>query len=119
MAQGSKINDSDFQIIILGSLPAEWSSYISTLYEQKFSAEVIAKLTMHDTTPACHRKPTSQTMHTLATVQSKWQEAPSYAQTQLVEELDTLLTGGGMEGQYPDWWKKKSNVSTNRNNGSA
>ena len=39
---------------------------MSTLYEQKTSADVIVQLTMHDATIARHRKPTIQTTQALA-----------------------------------------------------
>ena len=42
IGQGRKIDDLEFRTIILGSMPMEWSIYISTLYEQKTSADVIA-----------------------------------------------------------------------------
>ena len=42
IGQGSKIDDLEFCTIILGSMPREWPIYISTLYEQKTSADVIA-----------------------------------------------------------------------------
>ena len=42
IGHGSKIDDSEFHTIILGSMPREWSIYISTLYEQKTSVDVIA-----------------------------------------------------------------------------
>ena len=54
MAQGSNIDDSEFHTIILGSMPQKWSIYVSTLYEQKASADVVARLAMHDATLAHH-----------------------------------------------------------------
>ena len=42
IGQGSKINDLEFHTIILGPMPREWLIYISTLYEQKTSVDIIA-----------------------------------------------------------------------------
>ena len=38
---GAKINDVDFHMIILSSLPASWDSVVGTLYEVKSSGDII------------------------------------------------------------------------------
>ena len=47
-AQGRKITDDDFRLIVIASMPKEWNVYISTLDTFKTSAEVITKLHSHD-----------------------------------------------------------------------
>ena len=47
-AQGGKITDDDFRLIVITSMPKEWNVYISTLDTFKTSAEVITKLHSHD-----------------------------------------------------------------------
>jgi len=52
-------------------MPGEWSIYVSTLYKQKTSVDVIARLAMHDATIAHHRKPSPQTAQALTMTQIK------------------------------------------------
>ena len=47
-AQGGKITDEDFRLIMIASMPKEWNIYISTLDLSATSAEIIAKLYSHD-----------------------------------------------------------------------
>ena len=44
---GAKIDDVDFRMIVLSSLPTSWDSVVGTLYEAKSSADVINRLMIH------------------------------------------------------------------------
>ena len=47
-AQGGMMTDADFRIIILTSMPREWTTFVTTLYSLKTSAEVVIQLKIHD-----------------------------------------------------------------------
>ena len=67
-AQGGKITDEDFRLIVITSMPKEWNIFISTLDAFKTPAKIIAKLHSHDALLARDRKPTAiQTVQALAT----------------------------------------------------
>jgi hypothetical protein len=110
-AQGGKIADEDFRLIVIASMPKEWNIYISTLDNYKTSAEVIAKLQSHDALLARDRKPVAvQTVQALATSRNPRSDLvctnPVCGRTG--HTIDKCFKpGGGMAGQYPDWWKKK------------
>jgi len=42
--QGGAMTDADFCIVILASMPKEWTTFVTTLYPLKTSAEVIVQL---------------------------------------------------------------------------
>ena len=46
-AAGANIEDTDFHMILLSSLPTSWDSLIATLYDAKSLADIITRLTMH------------------------------------------------------------------------
>ena len=110
IGQGSKINDSEFRTIILGSMPREWSIYISTLYEQKTSADVIARLTMHDATIARHWKPAIQTTQALATIHQRTTRSTLVCLNPVCQRVGHTIDK--CLGQYPDWWKKRGNATS-------
>jgi hypothetical protein len=46
--QGGKMEDAEFWMIVLASMPKEWMIYVSTLGAYTTSTEVIAQITAHD-----------------------------------------------------------------------
>jgi len=110
-AQGGKITEDDFRLIVIASMPKEWNIYISTLDTFKTTAEVIAKLHSHDALIARDRKPVGvQIVQALATSRNSRSglicSNPICGRTgHTVDQC--FKASGGMEGQYPDWWKKK------------
>ena len=67
-AQGGKITNDDFRLIMITSMPKEWNIYISTLNTFRMSAKVIAKLHSHDALLAHNCKPTgAQAVQALTT----------------------------------------------------
>jgi hypothetical protein len=114
-AQGGKMADSDFRIIILSSMPKEWTIFITTLYSTKTSADVIIQLKMYDNILAKDRKPSVPAVQALATPNNQHSTIicsnPTCRHTgHSIERC--FRPGGGMEGQYPDWWRKKGNTNT-------
>ena len=115
--QGSKIDDLEFFTIILGSMPREWLIYISILYEQKTSMDIIAQLTMHDVIIACNWKPAFQTTQALAMMHQRTTCSMLICSNPVCWRVrhtinKYLKPGREMEGQYPDWWKKKGNATS-------
>lgn len=115
-AQGGKITDEDFWFIIIASMPKECNIYVSTLDTFKTSAKVIAKLHSHDALLAHDQKPTAvQTIQALATTQNQHSDIicsnPVCGQPGHTADK-CFKPGGGMAGQYPDWWKKNGKPTT-------
>ncbi|KAG2014964.1 nonmuscle myosin heavy chain b [Coprinopsis cinerea AmutBmut pab1-1] len=46
-ALGAKVDDADFRMVVLASLPASWDNVVATLYGSKSSTDTIARLLMH------------------------------------------------------------------------
>lgn len=46
-AVGAGVDDGDFRMILLSSLPASWDTIVATLYDSKSSGDAIAHLLMH------------------------------------------------------------------------
>lgn len=93
-------------------MPKEWNIYISTLDNFKTSAEVIAKLYSHDALLTHDCKPvTVQTIQALATSWNAHLDLlcsnPVCGQPgHIIDKC--FKPGGGIAGQYPNWWKKKA-----------
>ena len=115
-AQGEKMDDLTFQTIIIASMPKEWDLIIGTLFALKTSKEVIASLTLYDTALAHHRKPILQPTQALATTQTRTNRSNKVCSNPNCKRIGHTVEqcfkpGGGMEGQYPDWWRKKGNAT--------
>jgi len=116
-AQGGGMSDADFRIIIIASMPKEWNTFVTTLYSLKTSAEVIVQLKVHDDLLARDRKPSVPAVQALATANSSSSQRSMLVCSNPVckrtgHTIDRCFKpGGGMEGQYPDWWRKKGNAT--------
>ncbi|KAF8814997.1 hypothetical protein BYT27DRAFT_7045930, partial [Phlegmacium glaucopus] len=83
--QGGKMDDSEFRMIVLASMPKDWMIFVSTLGAYTTSTEnQRSQLTCSNPLCGC-------TGHTID---------------------KCFKPGGGMEGQYPDWWKKKGTANS-------
>ena len=119
---GAKINDVDFRMVILSSLPASWDSVVGMLYETKSSADVINRLTIHwnridraesTTNPAMTvmalqadaRKPRNQL---LCTNQNCGHHGHTIA--------NCYWHGGGKEGQFPPGFGQRRGVHNSTSN---
>lgn len=75
---------------------------------------------MYNATLSRHRKLTSQTTHALATTQQKGNQSSLTCSNPVCRRIGHTIDqcfkpGGGMEGQYPNWWKKKGNANQQAN----
>ena len=110
------MGDSEFQMVVLASMPKEWMIFISTLGTYTTSVEVIAQIMAHDLMLACDRlsQSTPAVVKALVTAQN---QKPQLICTNPVcgrigHTVDKCFKpGGGMEGQYPNWWKKKGTAT--------
>ena len=100
-------------------MPKEWMIFILTLGTCTTSTEVIVQIMAHDSMLARDRpsQSTPAIIKALATVQSQRSQLvcanPVCGRTgHTINKC--FKPGGGMEGQYPDWWKKKG-TATNSN----
>ncbi|EDR06651.1 retrovirus-related pol polyprotein [Laccaria bicolor S238N-H82] len=104
---GAKINDADFRMVILSSLPASWDSVVGTLYEAKSSADVISRLTIH-----WNRIDRSKSVANPATTVTALQADTRKPRSQLLcanqncgrrghTIANCYWRGGGKEGQFP------------------
>jgi hypothetical protein len=117
--QGGKMGDTEFRMVVLASMPKEWMIFVSTLGVYTTSTEVIAQIMAHDAMLARDR-PSNNTpaiIKALATTQSQRSQLtctnPSCGRTG--HTIDKCFKpGGGMEGQYPDWWKKKGTATNSK-----
>ena len=110
------MDDTDFRMVILASMPREWMIFISTLGAYATSAEVIAHILSHDSMLARDRpsQSTPAVVRALATAQG--QRSQVICSNPVCEWVGHTIDkcfkpGGGMEGQYPDWWKKKGTTT--------
>lgn len=111
--QGGKIDDAAFRMIVLGSMPKEWNIIVSTLHSVKTSAEVIAQLTLHGMLLDRDRPVVTTPIQALATSQQgRTPRSTEVCTNPVCKRIGHPIErcfkpGGGMAGQYPDWWKKK------------
>ena len=103
-------------MIILASMPKEWMIFISTLGAYTTSMEVIAQIMAHDSMLA-HDHPSQGTPTVVKALATAQGQRPQMTCTNPVcgcvgHTIDKCFKpGGGMEGQYPNWWKKKGTAS--------
>jgi len=45
--QGARIQDVDFKMMLISSMPASWNTMVATLYDSQNSAEMINRLATH------------------------------------------------------------------------
>ena len=104
---GTKINNADFHMIILSSLPVSWDSVVGTLYDAKSSADIISHLTIH-----WNRIDRSKSITNPATTVTALQVDTKKSQNQLLctnqncgrrghTIANCYWRGGGKEGQFP------------------
>ena len=103
-------------------MPEEWTVFIMTLYSLKTSAKIITQLKMHDDILSHDRKPPTPAIQALTTASNSHQCPNSglVCSNPVCKHTEHTINrcfkpGGGMEGQYPDWWKKKGNTNTTAN----
>ena len=99
------MDDTEFRMVVLASMPKEWMIFISTLGTYTTSTEVIAQIMAHDSMLACDRpsQGTPAVVKALATAQKSQLVCmnPVCGRTgHLIK--DCFKPGGGKEGQYPD-----------------
>ena len=121
--QGANILDKEFRMIVLGSMPRTWATIISTLLTTKTSNEVITQLTMHGKLLARLSSDVSNSNSTKALNTSTPRKPRSNevcTNTNCGRTGHTMercfRKGGGMEGQYPAWWKKNDSKGPTANN---
>jgi gag-polypeptide of LTR copia-type len=118
--QGGRMDDTKFWMVILASMLREWMVFISTLGAYTTLTEVIAQIMAHDSMLA-HDRPAQGTPAVVKALATAHQNQ----QSQLIctnpvcgrirHTIDKCFKpGGGMEGQCPDWWRKKG-TSNNSN----
>jgi hypothetical protein len=104
---GAKIDDTDFRMIVLSSLPESWDSVVGTLYEAKSSADVINRLTIHWNRIDRSKSVTNPAM-TVTALQTDVRRPRSQLQCtnrNCGRRGHTIANcywrGGGKEGQFP------------------
>ena len=65
--QGGAMTDADFCIIILASMPRQWTTFVTTFYSLKTSMEVVVQLKIHDNILSHNRKTSIPSIQALAT----------------------------------------------------
>ena len=106
-------------MVVLASMPKEWMVFISTLGAYTTSTEVITQILAHNAMLA-HDRPSHNTPAVVKALATAWNPKshlvcmnPVCGCTRHLI-IDCFKTGGGKEGQYSDWWKKKG-AATNTN----
>ena len=117
--QGGAMTDADFCIIILASMPRQWTTFVTTLYSLKMSMEVVVQLKIHDNILSHNRKTSIPSIQALATPNNASQQSNLTCSNLVCKRIRHTIDkcfkpGGSMEGQYPDWWRKKSGTSTTK-----
>lgn len=119
--QGADIDDRCFRAYIIKSMPSAWAPVTGTLFNLKTSADMIVRLTTHAlllhgpsvTAPA-------GSVHALSVqTTSNWNDKshlkcknPNCGWTGHMRDK-YFRKGGGMEGQYLDWWRRNKGLTTN------
>jgi len=97
---GVKIDDADFHMIVLSSLPTSWDSVVGMLYEVKSSADIISRLMICSKSVANPATTVTvlQTVKKLCNqLQCTNQNCGCHGQT----IANCYWHGGGKEGQFP------------------
>ena len=110
------MDDTDFCMVSVSML-REWMIFISTLGTYTTSMEVIAQIMAHNSMLACDclSHGTPAVVKALATThnQQSWLTCMNPVCRHVGHTIDKCFKHrGGMEGQYPNWWKKKGSVTT-------
>ena len=69
---GAKIEDTDFWVILLSSLPTLWDSLVAALYDAKSWADIIIQLTMHWSWLTCNGTSTNPTTTNVTLQANMW-----------------------------------------------
>ena len=110
------MDDTEFRMVVLASMPKEWMIFVSTLGAYTTSTEVIAQIMAHDSMLACHRPSNNTPAVIKALATSQNQRSQLTCTNPLCRHTGHTIDkcfkpGGGMEGQYPYWWKKKGTAT--------
>ncbi|PPQ82316.1 hypothetical protein CVT24_002271 [Panaeolus cyanescens] len=115
---GASINDRDFRMIVIQSLPASWDHMVTTLYTSPTSADTIARLRMHwdrvnrqgigrssssSTASATIALPANT--NTTARFQLRCTNSNCKRRGHTIENC--YWRGGGKEGQFPPGFGKR------------
>jgi hypothetical protein len=117
-AQGCNVSDGRFRMIVLDSLPDSWMVFISTLHTETTSSAAIACIIAHATMLAA-RAPISNSASAQAmAAQGRHSRSQEKCSNPVCGRLGHTIErcfkpGGGMAGQYPDWWKRRGGGSGN------
>src|ERR1700678_698335 len=104
-------------MVVLASMPKEWMIFVSTLGAYTTSTEVIAQIMAHDSMLGrdCPSQGTPAVVKALATTQNQRSQLTCTNPVcgHIGHTIDKCFKpGGGMEGQYPDWWRKKGTATS-------
>ena len=115
--QGGRMDDTNFCMVVLVLMPREWMIFISTLGASTTLMEMIAQIMAHNSMLACDcpSQSTPAAAKALATAQNQKSQLTCTNPVcgHVGHTIDKCFKpGGGMEGQYPNWWKKKGSVTT-------
>lgn len=112
--QGAAIDDKHFRAYVIKSMPSMWAPVTGALFEMKTSADVIARLTTHALLlhgPAVVAP--VNCVHVLVTQMNKNRSDKPKCDNcnQSGHTKDKCFCkDGGMEGQYPEWWRKSKSA---------
>lgn len=106
------MDDTDFRMVVLASMPKEWMIFISTLGAYTTSTGVIAQIMAHDSMLSRDRPSQGNPAVVKALVTARNQRSQLTCVNPVCGRVGHTINkcfkpGGGMEGQYPDWWEKK------------
>lgn len=107
--QGADLDDRKFRMVVLRSLPASWLPFVGSLHGEETSASVISRIVAHARMIAVHHPVVPQTTRALSTQSQRLPKNPDIQCSncdKIGHEFATCFQpGGGMAGQYPDWWR--------------
>lgn len=122
-SMGAKINDVDFRMVILSSLPASWDSLVAMLYTSTSSTKVITCLMMHWSRVGRSKMTLSPNTTTTA-LQANAKQGNRGRNSNLKcdncshcghEKPDCYWEGGGKEGQFPPGFGKRGGAKGSTN----
>ncbi|RDB21876.1 Retrovirus-related Pol polyprotein from transposon TNT 1-94 [Hypsizygus marmoreus] len=119
--QGAGITDAKFRMFVLKSMPDAWDIMVGTLMDLTTSEAVMIRLGNYATlTDRSSNVAPAQSTHALS-VQTHNGRRPLRNPHEMCSNPGCgraghtiercFKPGGGMAGQYPDWWKKSGSVA--------
>ncbi|KAF5378820.1 hypothetical protein D9615_006849 [Tricholomella constricta] len=122
--QGAEISDRKFRTYLLKSMPKSWSVLVGSLLAEKTSADIITRITTHamivgsspDVSPAkathaLSAQANSGGKRPVRHPELKCTNLPSCGRTGHTAD-QCFRPGGGLAGQYPDWWRGSKTGAT-------